>query len=297
MQPAKRKSMATRVVFGVLLIGLVVGLLALDGALADQDETLAALPLGVVAVALVLVAFVEMVKLLATRGVRALWLSGCVGTVALATLPVWWRWIESRSPYPDGFTVLIVLSFALLAIFIEQMIRGPADTALLRIAATALTMLYLGVGLAMLLAIRLAYQMPMLVLVLTAVKATDIGAYFAGSLVGRHKLVPAISPGKSWEGLFGGLAFAAITTVAAGWLLEQLLSPWTNPLMLGGTIVFAVALGLTGQLGDLCESLLKRSAHVKDSGAVVPQFGGVLDIIDSPLMAGPVALVLLAVLT
>ena len=124
-------------------------------------------------------------------------------------------------------------------------------------------------------------------LFLAAVKCTDIGAYFVGSAVGRHKLIVWLSPGKSWEGLIGGLAFAAGVSILVAWAWKIDAAVWE-------AAVFGVAVALAGQFGDLCESLLKRSARVKDSGAALPEFGGVLDLLDSPLLAAPVGYVLLA---
>jgi len=118
--------------------------------------------------------------------------------------------------------------------------------------------------------------------VLVAIWAADTGAYFAGSRWGRRKLAPRISPGKSWEGLFGGLAMALVVAAASvpllglAWLqLPQLL------LLVLVTVLFSVA-------GDLFESLLKRHAGAKDSSHLIPGHGGVLDRIDSLLAALPV---------
>lgn len=121
-----------------------------------------------------------------------------------------------------------------------------------------------------------------LLLVLLGTAACDSGAYFAGSLLGRHKLIPHISPSKTWEGLVGGVLGAVVAALIL-----------SAPLGLG--VIAALALGLVICLaavaGDLCESLLKRAAGVKDSGTLIPGHGGVLDRIDSILF------VLLAVYT
>ena len=119
------------------------------------------------------------------------------------------------------------------------------------------------------------------------VKASDMGAYFTGMAIGRHKMIPWLSPAKSWEGLAGGIAFAAAAggaLAAWSWSLDD---PRDHvPVALG--IGAGAALGLVGTFGDLAESLLKRSAGIKDSGRVLPGMGGVLDVLDSPLLAGPV---------
>jgi len=98
-----------------------------------------------------------------------------------------------------------------------------------------------------------------------------------------------LSPGKSWEGLAGGLALAAGVGALGAWLLTRTGTPAFGAL-------FGLIVGLAGQFGDLCESLLKRSAGAKDSASLVPTFGGILDIIDSPLLAAPPAVLLLALI-
>jgi phosphatidate cytidylyltransferase len=115
------------------------------------------------------------------------------------------------------------------------------------------------------------------------VKAADIGAYATGRTLGRHKLIPWLSPGKTIEGFFGGLVFSGI---AGACIAIYLRGPVPAVIAVGGG--YGVILGAIGQLGDLLESLLKRDAGVKDSGNV-PGFGGVLDILDSPLLAAPAA--------
>jgi phosphatidate cytidylyltransferase len=112
--------------------------------------------------------------------------------------------------------------------------------------------------------------------------AGDTAALYAGTLWGRHRLSPAISPGKTIEGSLSGLAAG----VTAGLVAKALLLPdwgWT------AAIFFSVAVGVAGQVGDLFESALKRSSNVKDSGSLLPGHGGVLDRIDALLFAAPVA--------
>jgi phosphatidate cytidylyltransferase len=112
--------------------------------------------------------------------------------------------------------------------------------------------------------------------------AADIGAYFTGQALGRHKLAPAVSPGKTWEGVFGGLAWALLVAAAAGaWLFRLEGGAWAPFLLL------CVAVVLLSIVGDLGESLLKRQAGVKDSGTLLPGHGGMLDRIDSLLAALP----------
>jgi phosphatidate cytidylyltransferase len=112
------------------------------------------------------------------------------------------------------------------------------------------------------------------------VMMTDTGAYYVGRLVGRHKLAPRISPGKTIEGAIGGFVMAVITGVLCKVIFFHEI-PITDAILLGA------AIGLVGQIGDLAESMLKRGAGVKDSGNLLPGHGGMLDRIDSILFCAP----------
>lgn len=114
----------------------------------------------------------------------------------------------------------------------------------------------------------------------------DIGAYYVGSTMGRHKLCPAVSPKKTIEGAVGGLA----ANLLAVWSFNFLFA--SNSLPLGGLMVYAVLVGIAGQVGDLFESLFKRTAGIKDSGGILPGHGGFLDRIDALLFGAPVAFLL-----
>jgi phosphatidate cytidylyltransferase len=226
-------------------------------------------------------------------GVGMLWVSGLAGAASVATMPAWGQWAHVTS-----VTILALLGLITICIFVEQMIRHRVADALRRIACTSLAVMYVGVGLALMLLIRMRSGVPVLVLFLVAVKLTDVGAYFTGSAFGKHKLILWLSPGKSWEGLIGGIAVAAGACVLTTWLLQIDIfgPPLGSASTICRTMLFGAVVGAAGQLADLCESLLKRSSGLKDSGALLPEFGGILDIIDSPLLAAPVAIVLLNVL-
>ena len=138
---------------------------------------------------------------------------------------------------------------------------------------------------------RTDYTGRILVLVFVVlVKTSDIGAYAAGRIWGRHKLVPSISPAKTVEGLLGGYAFSVISGVVL-WAVfkwgfgDGRLGQMAFPL--SHAVVLAVVLATTGVLGDLAESLLKRSVGVKDASARFPGMGGTLDILDSLLFSAP----------
>lgn len=118
-------------------------------------------------------------------------------------------------------------------------------------------------------------------LLLSLIFAGDISAYYFGSYLGRHKLAPAISPGKTIEGAIGGLA----ANLAVGAVFKSVFFPGI-PWIAG--IIFFLIVGITGQAGDLFESELKRASNVKDSGGLLPGHGGFLDRIDALLFAAPV---------
>jgi phosphatidate cytidylyltransferase len=121
----------------------------------------------------------------------------------------------------------------------------------------------------------------------------DTGAYFTGRLIGRHKLAPNVSPGKTIEGAIGGL----VCSVGGGFAAVAMLSPTHLPAMTPMQIcLFAIPAALLGQLGDLCESLIKRSAGAKDSGNIIYGHGGMLDRLDALMFAAPYIVVLRAYL-
>ena len=125
--------------------------------------------------------------------------------------------------------------------------------------------------------------------------ANDTGAYCSGSLLGRHKLFPRITPGKSWEGSIGGGILVLIVAGVTGWLAGQ--GPEPHTLGIVGWMGLGLVVVFFGTWGDLVESLFKRTLGVKDSGSILPGHGGMLDRFDSSLMAIPAAVVYLYTLT
>jgi phosphatidate cytidylyltransferase len=178
-----------------------------------------------------------------------------------------------------GALSTFVLAFMLKAI---SETRAAATTA---ISATVMGALWIGGGLGFLILIRDISHFGRLTLltVLLAVWAGDTFAYAGGRLLGRHKMAPATSPGKTWEGFIFGTAATILVTFFA-------LYPKRHEfLTIRESIVLGVVLALAGPIGDLFESLLKRDAGVKDSGNLLGGHGGVLDRLDAFLFAAPAA--------
>jgi phosphatidate cytidylyltransferase len=217
---------------------------------------------------------------LMTRSLRPVTLAAYAGTL-LTLLGAQLGGIEWAVA---GFLATLLLAFVL------HWVGQTRQSATVAIAATVLGAAWIGLCLAYLLLLRDSPNHGRLATfaVLLAVWAGDIGAFFAGRMIGRHKLAPALSPGKTWE----GFAFGTITTVFVTFvtLYKQDFISIADSIFLG--LVIAVA----GPLGDLFESGVKRDMQVKDSGRLLAGHGGVLDRLDAPLFAFVAAYYLLRAL-
>ncbi len=163
--------------------------------------------------------------------------------------------------------------------------QGGHD-AIALVSAALLPVLYLGLPIGSIVAVREMYGPPTLFLLMLVVFGSDTAQYYSGRAFGRRLLAPVISPKKTVEGALGGfLAGALVLAVAGYWWLPS--TSWLFRALLGATLV---ALGI---VGDLFESMLKRSAGVKDSSTLIPGHGGVLDRIDALLFAAPIYYVVL----
>jgi phosphatidate cytidylyltransferase len=193
-----------------------------------------------------------------------------------------WTTVD-REAYPlVAVTLGLLIALAVLALrpggialFLEQ-----SGATLLGFVLVAWPM-YMGQGLV------LAHLGTALFVVLVC-KGGDIGAYLTGISMGRHKLIPHVSPGKTIEGALGSLVVSCVLAVV---LREGLLAPRTE-LTLTAAILVGIMLNISCQVGDLVESLLKRRCNVKDSSKLLPAHGGVLDLTDSLLLAFPMYLIL-----
>jgi phosphatidate cytidylyltransferase len=207
------------------------------------------------------------------RGLRPLVLAGYAG--ALATL------VGAHLGGPEwmigGFMLTLVLAFLLYGI------AETRQTATVTMSSTILGTAWIALGLGHLLLLRDLPEHGRLAVftVLLVVFADDTAAYLIGRLVGRHKLAPSLSPGKTWEGFLAGTAAAIAVAFFA--LYEQ------DFLTIPESIALGIAIALAGAAGDLFESALKRDLQVKDSGQLLGGHGGMLDRIDSLLFAAVAA--------
>ncbi len=196
--------------------------------------------------------------------------------------------------------VALVLGTCLVWAALLQTTRG-IEGFIHSLGGTVLGMLYIGLSMHLLVALG-AHDTPLnpvrgtqlLLTALAVCKLGDVAAFFGGRACGRHKMAPSISPGKTWE----GFVFSLVGSVAAAYLTVYLVSgPWMRyPVApFAGywqPLLFGLVVGPAGVMGDLVESCLKRSSAVKDSGSIVPGFGGFLDVYDAILLSVPVACLL-----
>ena len=295
------RALKNRLTFGSLMLLGMFGLLWFDAAAERSTRPLmrnhfginhgiGGIGLMIILLLILPAATVELAALFTAERVRPYRSISSIGSGALALHAFLTQWVRFEAIAASTLAFIIV--FVMLLAALRRAWDKQSNEAIVRMAGTVLATMYLG-GLAwFLMAIRVKHTShtgpltgfngsTMLVLMLLlVVKSTDIGAYFGGRALGRHKLILWLSPGKTWEGLFFGLLTAALVAMAFAPAIGQPL--WK-------TALFGACIGAIGQLGDLLESLMKRDADVKDSGALIPGFGGILDVIDSPLFASPFA--------
>jgi phosphatidate cytidylyltransferase len=257
--------LVSRVLVALVALPPVLGIVYLGG-----------WPLALLAGAASILALHELFQLL--RPLRPVTLAGFAGSLAaiagaLLGGPEWAL---------GGFLLTLPLAFLLKGL---GGTRGPTAVS---VSATLLASGWVGLGLAFIVLLREIEVDGRLAVftVLLAVFADDTAAYFGGRLIGRHKLAPAISPGKTWEGFVAGSAAAIFVTWIA--LYETGFMDGYRSFVLGG------AIALTAPLGDLFESALKRDVEVKDAGRLLGAHGGVLDRIDAHLFAAVAAFYVIA---
>ena len=177
----------------------------------------------------------------------------------------------------------VIFALSLLWFSRKQNVTGVLPAA----GGVLLAFVYLGLFLGFFVALRHHYSAWLIVGIILTTKACDTGAYFTGRAIGRRKLIPWLSPGKTVEGLIGGLVLAGVIGAVLAVTGGAAATGRELPLWFGAAC--GVLLGGIGQLGDLTMSLFKRGAGVKDASHVLPGMGGIMDVMDSPLLVAPVA--------
>jgi phosphatidate cytidylyltransferase len=303
--------MRLRLLVGIPLALVIFALLLADGRLSARPAPVVHilglrtdlgpwLTNGAICTAVVLVLTIltahELVQIARVRGHRPFGLTAQVFAAGLVVGP----YVSfNLTPITGGYDPslpLLWLAAALGFAFLWQAITCRTQNAMENIAVTIFIVFYAGGLASFMTKLRMEIGGPkgvaVLLLSVFLVKMTDTGAYFTGRALGRHKMIEWLSPRKTWEGFVGGMATTVILALALGHCLHTagvvrieeryMTYPWA-------LVVLGLLLGLVSAGGDLCASLLKRDAAVKDSGQALPGLGGVLDVLDSPLLAAPMA--------
>lgn len=273
-----------RLLFGTLMTLCFITLVVFDGWLdgsltqsTEDDKPARGIIVPVLVALLAIPAQFELSKLAAAKNLRLFLPISVIASIVLAT----WRFWQQFIAFPAGMSLLLFSSFVLFALLLYQYTHYGASGILANCGVNCFSIGYLGLLSSFCVAIRIEFGMWAFLMFVFVIKCSDIGAYTFGTLFGKHKFSPKVSPGKTWEGMAGACVLAVI--VAVGFAVSCGIMAW------GSAIVFGLGFAFIGQLGDLTESMIKRDAEQKDSAQKVPGFGGVLDIIDSLLIAAPVA--------
>jgi phosphatidate cytidylyltransferase len=263
----------------VFFVGLILLDGHLDGSLSTQKMD-AAVKGSILLVFLILVAVpanLELGTLIGSSGAKIFLPITITSSILLAGGWYLAQFFENSIQFASIYFILI-FGLSTLAIFLWQGIKYAAVGAFANIGGNLLAICYLGALTSFVMKLRIDFGPFAFLMFIFVVKFCDIGAYTVGRLFGKHKFSPVISPKKTWEGMAGGVLFSVIAA--------SLFAKVFGIMPVLPAIVFGAVFAFLGQLGDLAESMLKRAAETKDSAAIVPGFGGVLDVIDSPLAAG-----------
>ena len=279
-----------RLIFGPVLIALLVGAIWFDVWMESQTGHAGIILLPLIAIGLLgaVQEIAPLMRALRTEASRRL-LSTCalLGLAACTLTP---------SGFSSQTSIAIVASAGGLAMLGSIIFYSRNRTTAGVVLATGVALIcfvYLGLMSGFLFLIRREFGAWELLATLLITKSYDIGAFFTGSAIGRHKLIPWLSPGKTWEGLFGGLIVSSLVALGV-WALGRSLVETPDAASLLAIAWWEASLigtlrGLVGQGGDLIASMFKRDAGVKDYSKALPGFGGIMDVIDSPLLVAPVA--------
>lgn len=253
--------MKQRVITGVIIAAIFLSLLQWGG-----------YGFALLIMALAIIGFYEFLRINGLRAADPVSLLGFAGVICIV-----FPWYEFKDiPHPSMQAMIWVLLFLLL--FATVWTKNKVNLATVSIIITGV--IYIGLGFYFMTYTRLENGLFWSYLLFICIWLTDIGAYFTGWAIGKHKLWPAISPNKTVEGAIGGIVFSIGAAIVFSILAPEQL-PLYKALYLG------LLISIVGQMGDLIQSAYKRVYGVKDSGSIFPGHGGVLDRTDSWLIVFP----------
>jgi phosphatidate cytidylyltransferase len=272
-----------RLLYGILMTVVFTAIVIFDGWLdgsltaAAPDKGLQATFLCVLVAILVILAQLEFSRLAAAKNLKIFTPVSIIISILFAGTWYWMQLVEIR----PIIYISLLSAFSPAALFLYQYLRYGTSGIIANCGANYFSIIYIGLFCGFVLGIRIEFGLWALLMFVFVIKSADIGAYTAGTLFGKHKFSPNISPGKTWEGMVGAVTAAVIVSFLFGAGCD--IMAWLP------AVIFGIFMAFTGQVGDLVESMMKRDAETKDSSNKVPGFGGILDIIDSPLFAAPFA--------
>ena len=279
--PSKGKVFAQRLgsttfLYGVLMIGLF-----------SSSRQLSLIAFGGIITLLGVLALMELYGMAEKRGLKPFRGLGIAIGVALTGSAFWALGIHGQPGLALDIEIAILLC-AVPVLGVAQIRRYTNEdkSSLAPLAATVFGVIYVAMLLNVLQKIRYFPDLEghwWLMFFIVVSKMSDTGAYCTGQLIGRTKMIPRVSPGKTWEGFAGGIAFS----VLAAWMFLHFAGEHFGAMPLMHALILGVVLGVGSVLGDLVESLFKRESDMKDSGSFFPGVGGILDILDSLLFNAP----------
>ena len=255
----------------------------LDGSLIRSQEGMLSVQATILCILIALLAIpaqLELAGLISKTGAHIFRPTVIAASILLAT-GWYWRQFYSDAVSFHLYYVLFVSAWSLLSVLLHQGIRFGPENVIINCSANIFVIFYLGLLASFVLGMRIDFGPWVVLMFIFTIKCSDIGAYTIGRLFGKHKFSPRISPGKTWEGLGGAIGFGAI--------VAYMFARFCGIMTPGQALIFGIVFAVLGQLGDLAESMIKRDAEEKDSAHYVPGFGGILDVIDSPLATAPLA--------
>ena len=264
----------------IFFLALVIADGWLDGSISIQttdDKPIQATALTLLILLLVIPANLEFAKLAQLKNLKIFIPLTVMLSFLFATNSYWLQIIK----IDQHLCISFLAAAALMAIMFTQYLFCGTKNVIANCGANYFSVIYLGILTAFCLAIRIHLGLWHFVMFVCTIKSADIGAYTTGTLFGKHKFSPKLSPGKTWEGMAGAVIAAIIVAV--------LFAKISGIISQQSAVIFGLLFAFIGQLGDLAESMLKRDAEQKDSANKIPGFGGLLDVIDSPLIAAPFA--------